>query len=157
MTLKQGKVHQTWYELQDPEQGYNYAKFERSPKNSVRQKVNVICLISKHVNYLHWISARVKKLWYVHYWLEVLNNPTKFQLNWIRTQTFQLKLFSTAVTWKYGQGDWNWHEQVKLNESYHCAKFELFMVSVKVFDRQRHLIYQNMLIISLEITPKPHK
>ena len=32
-----------------------------------------------------------------------LNNPTKFQVNWIRTQNFQLKLFNIAVTLKYSQ------------------------------------------------------
>ena len=33
-----------------------------------------------------------------------MNNHTKFQLNWIRTQNFQLKLFDNAVTLKYNQG-----------------------------------------------------
>ena len=31
VTLKQGQGHQTWYELVDPKQGYNHAKFERPP------------------------------------------------------------------------------------------------------------------------------
>ena len=30
VTLKQGQSHQTWYELVDPKQGYNNAKFENS-------------------------------------------------------------------------------------------------------------------------------
>ena len=42
---------------------------------------------------------------HIHDLLEVLNNPTKFQLNWIRTTTKnQLKLFNNAVTLKYNQG-----------------------------------------------------
>ena len=41
VTLKQGHRHQTWYELQDLEQGYNHSKFDRYPVNSVHQNVNV--------------------------------------------------------------------------------------------------------------------
>ena len=29
---------------------------------------------------------------------------------------FRLKLFDITVTLKYGQGNWKWYEQVKLNE-----------------------------------------
>ena len=36
---------------------------------------------------------------------------------------FHLKLFDTAVTLKYGQGYWKWHEQVKVNRKYHHEKF----------------------------------
>ena len=31
----------TWYELPDPNQGYDHEKFERPPLNSVRQKADV--------------------------------------------------------------------------------------------------------------------
>ena len=34
VTLKQGQGHKAWYELVDPKQGYNHAKFERSCLNS---------------------------------------------------------------------------------------------------------------------------
>ena len=37
----------------------------------------------------------------------------------------QLKLCDTAVTLKYGQGHRKWYEQVKLNEYYHQAKFDI--------------------------------
>ena len=40
MTLKQGQGHQTWYELVDPKQGYNNAKFEKPRLNSVCEKVS---------------------------------------------------------------------------------------------------------------------
>ena len=40
MTLKQGHGHQTWYELVDPKQGYNNAKFEKPRLNSVHEKAN---------------------------------------------------------------------------------------------------------------------
>ena len=49
-------------------------------------------------------------------YFDIRHNPTKFQLNRIWTQTFQLKLFDIAMTSKYGQGHWKWYEQVKLNE-----------------------------------------
>ena len=35
VTLEQGQGHQTWYELVDPKQGYDYAKFEKPCMNSV--------------------------------------------------------------------------------------------------------------------------
>ena len=41
VTLKQSKPHQTWNDNVDPTQGYNYAKFERSHNNGVREKANV--------------------------------------------------------------------------------------------------------------------
>ena len=44
------------------------------------------------------------------------NNPMKFQLEWIRKWTFQLKLYDTAVTLKYNKGHRKWYEQVKLNK-----------------------------------------
>ena len=40
----------------------------------------------------------------------------KFQLNWIRKQNFQFKLFNIDVTLKYSEGHWKCHEQGKLNE-----------------------------------------
>ena len=41
---------------------------------------------------------------------------------------FQLKLFDTAETLKYNQGQWKWYEWVKLNEYYHYAKFVLYHI-----------------------------
>ena len=38
---------------------------------------------------------------------------------------FQLELFDTAVTLKYDQGNWKRYQQVKLNEQYHHAKFDI--------------------------------
>ena len=35
VNLKQGQGHQTWYELEDPEQGYNNTKIEKTSLNSV--------------------------------------------------------------------------------------------------------------------------
>ena len=101
------------------------------------------------------------KQWYIHYLLDFLNNPTKFQLNWIRIQNVQLKLFNTAVTLKYGQGHWKWCEQVKLNAQYHHAKVDIYyiyglLVNPKVFNKPRHLTDEKH-IISLEYTPESHK
>ena len=39
LTLKQGHSHQTWYELIDPKQGYDKAKFGKLYLNSVREEV----------------------------------------------------------------------------------------------------------------------
>ena len=41
---------------------------------------------------------------FYHYLLDLLNNPTKFQLNWIRTETLQLNLLDIAVTLIYIEG-----------------------------------------------------
>ena len=38
--LKQGQGHHTWYELADPNQGSNNAKFEKPHLNSVRERAN---------------------------------------------------------------------------------------------------------------------
>ena len=57
-----------------------------------------------------------QKKWYIHALHNLLNNPKKFQLNYMRTSHFQLKLFDTPVTLEYGQGHWKWYKQVKLNE-----------------------------------------
>ena len=91
-----------------------------------------------------------EKYWYIHYLLDLLNDPTKFKHSWIRTQNFHLKLFDTAVTLKYGQGHWKWYEQVKLNEEYHHAKFDIYQVygiwinpNVKVCNKPWHLTDQN--------------
>ena len=40
VTLKQGQGHQTWYELEDPKQGHNNAKFEKPCLNSVCERAN---------------------------------------------------------------------------------------------------------------------
>ena len=48
----QPKSYQTWYELVDPKQAYNHAKFERPPLNSVNQKAikpGMICLTPSKV------------------------------------------------------------------------------------------------------------
>ena len=49
------------------------------------------------------VKKNQKKLWYIHYLLGLLNNPTKFKHNRIRTYNFQLKLFDIAVSLKCGQ------------------------------------------------------
>ena len=41
VNLKQGQGHQTQYELEDPKQVYNPAKFERPPSNIACQKANI--------------------------------------------------------------------------------------------------------------------
>ena len=38
LTFKQGQGHQTWYELAEPKQGYNNAKFQKPCLNSVHKK-----------------------------------------------------------------------------------------------------------------------
>ena len=54
VTVKLDQGHKTWYELVDPKKGYNNAKFEKPPLNSVRERANdkVFCQMGKHINYL---------------------------------------------------------------------------------------------------------
>ena len=40
LILNQGQGHQTWYELVDPKQGYNNAKFENLCLKTVSEKAN---------------------------------------------------------------------------------------------------------------------
>ena len=40
MTLKQGKGHQAQYEMVDPKQGYNNAKFQKPHLSNVRERAN---------------------------------------------------------------------------------------------------------------------
>ena len=92
-------------QLLDTKQGYNNAKFEKPCLNSVRDKANekCFCQIRKHANLSPskmYTSKEKKKKWRIHDLLNVLNNPTKFQLNQIRTKKIQLKLFDTVVTLK---------------------------------------------------------
>ena len=71
----------------------------------------------------------------------------QFQLIWVRLRRkkIQLKLFSIVVTLKYAQGHFMWYEQVKLNEKYHYAKFDishlwcLSKFHIKVFNKPGHL------------------
>ena len=91
------------------------------------------------------------KQWYIHYLFVLLNNPT-FQLDWKRTKKFQLKLFNTALTLTYGQGNWKWYEQVKLNEQHHHAKFDIYHIcgvwvnpNVKILNKPRHLTNEKQL------------
>ena len=79
----------------------------------------------------------------MHYPLGLLNNPTKFKFNLIRTQHFQLKLFNVSATLKYGHGHRKWYEQVKFNEKYHHGKFDGVRVnpSVSFHQAQTHVDY----------------
>ena len=156
MTLKWCQRHQTWYELLGPMQGNNHAKFQRPPLNSVHQKANRKILSNQKTCQLSSLNmCQSEKYWYIHYLLDLLNDPTKFKHSWIRTQNFHLKLFDTAVTLKYGQGHWKWYEQVKLNEEYHHAKFDIYYIhgvwenpNVKVFDKPRHVTDQKTCKLS---------
>ena len=96
-----------WYELLDPNQGYNHAKFERPPLNSVHQKAKCLsfCQIRKHVNYLPWICAKVENSGILISILDLLNNPTKFWLNQIQ--------FSVKTVWP-------------------CCDLEIWWMSLKV-------------------------
>ena len=54
VTSRQKQGNQTWYALVDLKQGFNYALFEKSRSNSVREKTNdklFFGQIRKHVNY----------------------------------------------------------------------------------------------------------
>ena len=65
---------------------------------------------------------------YIYDLLDVIKNCTKFQLNPISTENFELKLFDAVVTLKFNQGHRKWYEWVKLNEYYHHAKFDSYHI-----------------------------
>ena len=46
VTLKQSQGHQTWFELVDPEQGYDNAKFKKKPHLTVSVKKPTIKVLS---------------------------------------------------------------------------------------------------------------
>ena len=62
MTLEKGLGHQTWYNLVDPKQGYNYTNVERFPLDNVREKVSIKVFVElEKISYLPRIRANVKK------------------------------------------------------------------------------------------------
>ena len=89
------------------------------------------------------------KKWYIHYLLDLLTNLTQFQLKWIRTKKFWLKLINIALTLKYCYCHWKWYEQVKLNKRYDYAKSDLYHIygvwvnpNIKASNKPRHLTYE---------------
>ena len=100
--------------LLDPKQGYNHAKFERLPLNSVHQETNIKVSVNSE-NALE--CAQEWKI--VAYSLSTLTYLTILQsLNLIGYQHkyFQLEPFDIALTFKCVQGHWKWYELVELNE-----------------------------------------
>ena len=89
--LKKGQGHQAWYELADPKQGYNNAKFEKLRLNSVREKPMIIFLVrsgNMSMIFLEMCKRKKKKRRsYIHHLLDVLNNPTMC-VNWIKDNIF---------------------------------------------------------------------
>ena len=62
VTLEKGLGHQTWYNLVDPKQGYNYTNVERFPLDNVREKVSIKGFVElEKISYLPRIRANVKK------------------------------------------------------------------------------------------------
>ena len=61
VTFKQVQGNETWYELVDPKQDYNHAKFEKLQFNSVKKRELTLRFhpIRKYANfyYLHWIKS----------------------------------------------------------------------------------------------------
>ena len=77
---KKGQGYQTWYYLLDLKQGYNYAKFERLPLNSFRQKAEVEVLVKSEntsIISLEYVQKRKKSSIFVIYF-HLLNNLTNF-------------------------------------------------------------------------------
>ena len=54
----------TWYELVNPKQDYDNAKFEKTRLNSVCEKASdqFFCQIKDHVIYLPWINLQKSKV-----------------------------------------------------------------------------------------------
>ena len=78
-----------WYELVDPKQGYNNAKFEKPCFNRVYEKANNkgCCFFSNQdKGQLFPLNmCKSQKQWYIHDLLHVLQNPANFQNNQART------------------------------------------------------------------------
>ena len=82
------------------------------------------------------MGVRVKKRkWYmstyIHDLLNTLINPIKFQVNQMRTYKFWLKIFDTAVTLKYIQGQWKWYGSMS-SAIMQRLTFITFIVSQKI-------------------------
>ena len=81
--------------MADLTQDYNRAKIEGPPKNMSTKKPTL----------KFWSNQETRLLFPLNICESLmLNNPTKFQLNRMRTQDVQLKLFEIAVNLKHGQG-----------------------------------------------------
>ena len=65
MILKQGQGHQTWYELVDPKQGYNYAKFEKPHMNTVHEKANDSVVKTGNTSVISLENVQSEKYWYI--------------------------------------------------------------------------------------------
>ena len=78
-----------WYESLDPKQGYNHAEFERPPLiclPSAKKPMLKCCCFFKSENCPLSFSNMCKseKQWYIFtVYFDLLNNPTKLQLNQI--------------------------------------------------------------------------
>ena len=105
VTLKQGQGHKSQNDDVDPKLGNNHSKVETVCFNAVCEEANVKGFLVCFLNEIHQLSALNmcdhQKWCYIH---NVPHNPMKFQPSGIRKQFCHLKLFDTAVTLKYGQG-----------------------------------------------------
>ena len=60
------------------------------------------------------------------------------------------------MTFKYDQGHWKWHEQVKLNEYYHRAKFNIYRIhSIRVHHEDDAFATLYMWVKSKGLPPTP--
>ena len=63
VTLKQDQGHKTWYELEDPQQGYNNAKFEKPRWNDVREKAtDKVFVKSRNTSVISFECVRKPKI-----------------------------------------------------------------------------------------------
>ena len=85
VTLKQGQCHQTLYELGDSKQCYDNAQCEKLHFNSTCERANDKFLSNQETCEFPLNMSKCKTCSYIHDLLCVLNNPTKFQLNQIRS------------------------------------------------------------------------
>ena len=94
MTLKQGQGHQNWYDLIDPKQGYNHAKFAEHTFNIITSSKILsnqeACQLSPVSMYRSFFKKRKKK-WIIHHLPDVLNNLIKVQTQSDRNIQFSVK------------------------------------------------------------------
>ena len=89
VTLKYGQGNQTWFELLDPQKGYNHAKFERPPLNSVCEKPTIKILSNQKTRQLHSLDFQKVKISVIFIiFLTYLTIPQRFNLSGLEHYIF---------------------------------------------------------------------
>ena len=116
-------IARPWTRLYSHKVWKTYLK-QHSPKNQHWSFYQ----IRKHINHLTWMCAEVKNSGLFIIFLTYLTVLYIVSTSLDKSIRFRLKLFDIAVTLTYDQDHWKWYEQVKFNEQYHHAKFDIYYI-----------------------------